>query len=206
MRDAFETGGSLPGKGGKRWWKVYGVKNTMRLKGVILGKVWTVAWTHYDGATTLCSRSPDCRLCKRAAIGDPVGSRWNAYIAFYSFSHHEECVLHLTEGAAEQLDKVLKEKATLRGQGVELYRKPPKDLKEGQFPPKNAPVIVERKQWYGEDQIVPAFPIIDSIIRMWGVSEAFIARGLKTIAEQQTQGHLPPSMQMAGWPMIPTGE
>lgn len=201
MRQAFELNAPVPPVSEKRWWKVFGVKNADSLDVVFLADKWVGCWTHYDGATFLCDRTPDCRGCRTGEGKKPLGSRWNAYIASYSFTHRIECIVHLTENAARQLLPLMAEKKALRGLHVRLARKRPEAGERS--PAKNAPVVVKAIKWHLVETLPPAFPVVDSLIRMWGVSEAFIERGKSTIeqAQQTREGTLPPPLP--GVEMIP---
>lgn len=200
MVDDRGFGVPLPSTGEDRWYKVYGLRGEGPERFGFYGRIWLGKLTHFDDCTFPCDETPTCKGCNQKNGTKAIGNRWNGYIAGYSFHHKEDCVIALTEGAANQLLPTYKQRGTLQGLVIELYRK----RKDRNKPPaKNAPVWVRELEKNDPAKSPQPFPIEYSILRMWGIHAAFTERkkidartfrinaGMPSGARQPDDDHIP---------------
>lgn len=169
-KDALGAGAPLPERPNRRWWKVIAPQGKVPLTVTILDDQWVGFWTHWiqdrwnpKGRVVQCEGHADCPFCKAAK---PI--RWTGYAAAVVHHPREDRVLALTEGAARDLKPQLENRGSLRGLTVVLQR---------HLPHPNAPVHAKVVAEVSEDKLPPAFDIMPSLMRMWGLSPAFKPRG-----------------------------
>jgi hypothetical protein len=189
MENPRGIGAPLPRQAEERWWKVYGPKGAEPLEVVFYDRIWLGKWTHYDNGTFPCDETPDCPGCNQEKRKKEIGNRWTGYMAGWSKGHGEECVIAITEFAANQLLPHYQKNGTLRGCHCKLYRK---SGKKKQQPAKNAPVWVEVIDWKKDDLVPQPFPVSYSINRMWGIHKRFVENGYKPLHVKKPSPAMPP--------------
>lgn len=80
------------------------------LQGIITSEEVLGCPTHWDNFRTQPCDGPDCELCKK---GKP--SRWQGYISLFNQLNGHQCVVQLTDLAAQQLDQFRRRYGHIRG-------------------------------------------------------------------------------------------
>lgn len=157
-------GAPLPSQVNVRWYEVKSPKGHERRRGVILSESFTGFWTHWDGASLACSNDPTCERCKAGR-----GNRWQGYLPFWDLRLKERTVETFSEGAARLLLKLKDKYGSLRGIAIETFRKDPAKRNSAQL-------VVEYDGEWG-DSCPSEHDILPSLLRIWGMNEAFIKHG-----------------------------
>lgn len=80
------------------------------LQGIITSETVVGTPTHWDNCRTQPCDGPDCELCKK---GRP--SRWQGYISLFNQVNNRQCVVQITDLAAQQLEQFRRQYGHIRG-------------------------------------------------------------------------------------------
>lgn len=168
-------GAPLPEEPRKRWYRVESPKGSERKRVTLLDECWTGFWVHWDGCVVPCSNNHECRLCRQGN-----GNRWQAYMAAWDLVVHRRFVLALSEGAARTLLNHRRGETGLRGLSIEITRK---------FPLKaNSALLIKVLGYQNPQEVFAPHPIMDSLNRLFGLNEQYIARGGAKLSPPPRQG------------------
>ena len=172
MADIVSLGAPLPTVTNKRWWKVVAPKGTVPLLVAFLSDSFFGQWTHWmgdqrtgKGITLPCDNTEQCPYCQAG-----LGNRWTGFAPVWCRNDNDSRVVALTEGAARQLLPTLSQRGSLRGIACKLQRQPGKV---------NNPVQVTFEKEIPSHKLPPAFDIMDSLARLWGVNGQAFQRAPK---------------------------
>lgn len=179
-------GAPLPVRSDRRWEKVVSVERGEPLLACLLNPDWFGLWVHWDrdtgrkGQNVPCNGVDVCKLCLPPACLAP---RWCAYIgAFVRHPQRERRgvrVLALTEGLCRQLLPYCDHSDGLTGLEVRLVRSQEKD---------NGRVFIDKAQRRSDDVPAPAFDIIPSLCRFYGVRSLHQLDSFRRQAAEHTGG------------------
>jgi len=128
-----------------------------KLACVITSDTWVGTYTHfYDRRTHPCLGDADnCEGCRRRHA-----KRWKAYLAGVMIPGHRNVIIELTVNALDSCHALRHDRHQLRGKKITLWRR---------GDARNAPVMCMLETIKGIEHLPPAFDLMDSLCRVWGV-------------------------------------
>lgn len=128
-----------------------------KLAVVITSDSWTGAYTHfYNQRTHPClGEAPLCEGCSRR-----FARRWKAYLCAIMVPGGRRVIVELTVGALDSCPALRHDRGALRGKKLNLWRR---------GDARNAPVMASLETLKGLEGLPPAFDLMESLCRVWGV-------------------------------------